>query len=146
MIGAVVGAVVGVVVGVVVYGMARRMVCAGSVHVLVLHGAQHELCRVEAAAVVVVGGEVLKEVCKHPPLMRSRLHLRLAHELEQVTQRVLRQPHLIEVSMERLVLTYDSMERLVLTDDSPTYCLLPTAYCLLSTHYSLPGWRPRWTD
>ena len=106
MVGVMVGAMVGVMVGVVVYGMARRMVCAGSVHahVLVLHGAQHELCRVEAAAVVVVGGEVVKEVCKHGPLMRSRLHLRLAHELEQVTQRVLRQPHLIKVSMERLVL------------------------------------------
>ena len=124
MIGAVVGAVVGVVVGVVVYGMARRMVCAGSVHVLVLHGAQHELCRVEAAAVVVVGGEVLKEVCKHPPLMRSRLHLRLTHELEHVTQRVLRQPHLIQAPMERLVLTYD---------------LLLTTYCLLFTPHYLVG-------
>ena len=116
--------IVGVMVGVVVRGMVHRMVGAGAAHVLVLHGAQHELRRVETAAVVVVGGEVLKEVGEHAPLMRSRLHLRLTHELEHVTQRVLRQPHLIQAPMERLVLTYD---------------LLLTTYCLLFTPHYLVG-------
>eukprot|EP00964_Phaeocystis_antarctica_P076982 scaffold47685_cov55-Phaeocystis_antarctica.AAC.1 len=95
MVRVIVGVMVGVVVRGMVRGMVHRMVGAGAAHVLVLHGAQHELRRVEAAAVVVVGGEVLKEVGEHAPLMRPRLHLRLAHELEHVTQRVLRQPHLV---------------------------------------------------